>query len=181
MRICTCMYIQIITVDTTLVSLLHNHLHELCGPDRCRHKCLTPLPCISDLLMSPGSYLEQLNTIEASSNSHHKDNVSSVPCTAWSMYNFSVMQILPYIHKHDWTYDWAELRPTIHQPPWYDSIIISWYLRHCGHVVRTAAETILVYSEYITANIQGLYNTAWVLGGGRCVRRDSSDPKYSST
>jgi hypothetical protein len=36
------------------------------------------------------------------------------------------------------------------------------------------------YLEYITANIQGVYNEVRVLGGGRCVRRDGSDPKYAS-
>ncbi len=49
---------------------------------------------------------------------------------------------------------------------------------HCGCVVRRAAETVLVYSEYIAAYIQGQYNTVWVLGSSRC---DSSDPKYAST
>ncbi len=33
----------------------------------------------------------------------------------------------------------------------------------------------------VAAYIQGLYNTVWVLGGGCCVRRDSSDLKYAST
>jgi hypothetical protein len=32
----------------------------------------------------------------------------------------------------------------------------------------------VVCSEYITAYIQGLYNTVRVLGGGRCVRRDTA-------
>jgi hypothetical protein len=48
---------------------------------------------------------------------------------------------------------------------------------YCGRAVRRAAETALVYSEYITAYIQGLYNTVRELGGGRCVRQDGSDPK----
>jgi hypothetical protein len=34
------------------------------------------------------------------------------------------------------------------------------YLWYCGHVIsRTAARTALVYSEYIAADIQRLYNT----------------------
>jgi hypothetical protein len=53
---------------------------------------------------------------------------------------------------------------------------------HCGRAMSgTAARTALVYSEYIVAYIQGLYNTVQVLGGCRCVRRDSSDQKYAST
>ncbi len=42
-------------------------------------------------------------------------------------------------------------------------------------------ETALLYSEYIAAYIQGLQNTVWVLGRGRCVRWDTSDLKYAST
>ncbi len=45
--------------------------------------------------------------------------------------------------------------------------------RRCGLVVRTAVETVLVYSECIAAYIQGLYNTVLVLGGSRCVRQRS--------
>jgi hypothetical protein len=52
---------------------------------------------------------------------------------------------------------------------------------HCGLVVRTAVETVLVYSEYIVAYIQGLYNTVRVLGSSHYVRRDSSDQKCAST
>ncbi len=34
------------------------------------------------------------------------------------------------------------------------------YLWYCGHVIsRTAARTALVYSDYIAADIQRLYNT----------------------
>ncbi len=50
----------------------------------------------------------------------------------------------------------------------------------CGNAVKRAAETVLVYSEYI-AYIQGLYNAVPVLAGGRSVLRDSTDLKYTST
>ncbi len=45
---------------------------------------------------------------------------------------------------------------------------------HCGRVVlvRRAAETVLINSEYITFYIQGLNNTVRVLGSICCVRRD---------
>ncbi len=36
-------------------------------------------------------------------------------------------------------------------------------IKICGLVVRTAVETVLVYSEYMAACIQGLYNTVRVL------------------
>jgi hypothetical protein len=56
------------------------------------------------------------------------------------------------------------------------------FFPYCGRVERTAAETVQVYSEYLTAYILGMYNTVQVqvLGIGRCVRRDSSDLKYAS-
>ncbi len=56
----------------------------------------------------------------------------------------------------------------------------------CELVVRTAVKTVLVYSEYIAAYVRGLHSTTQygygtTVGGGRCVRRDSSDQKYAST
>jgi hypothetical protein len=41
----------------------------------------------------------------------------------------------------------------------------------CGQAISgTAARTSQVYSEFIGAYIQGLYNTVQVLGGCHCVR-----------
>ncbi len=52
--------------------------------------------------------------------------------------------------------------------------------QRCGRS-GTAARTALVYSEYIAAYIQGLYNIVRVLGGGCPVRQDTSEQKYAST